>query len=254
MAVVLGTNAGFVSAAPVADPGGTNTGLGDTSRAVKDTSPAVLTKITEVGWWCDNATPNTNFEVGLYSHDAGNDVPLNRLYVDNTNAKGTDAGWKTVAVDWDIVPETVYWIAVQLDGTLSKIDYINTGGRTSLMTYQASLANPWIAAGTSGYIMAIYAVVESGVTYSELSGTIAAESTVSGKINTKVTLSGTIAAQSMVSGNIDTTAIYTLSGTIAVQSGLSGNLGSASVSIDIQTSFIKRLVVAGKDCIYYEDI
>ena len=30
---------------------------------------------------------DANFEVGLYSHDAGNDVPLNRLFVDNTNEK-----------------------------------------------------------------------------------------------------------------------------------------------------------------------
>ncbi len=216
MAIVIGTSAGFVTAAPSGDPnGGSSTAQDTTSRAIKDTCPAVLTKISEVGWYCNNATPEANYEVGLYSHDAGNDVPLNRLFVDNTNAKGTGAGWKTATVNWTITPETVYWIAIQLDNTTpnSAIDFETTGSRTSIMTSQSSLAHPWNSAGITAYIMAIYAKVEAGVTYSELAGTIAAASSVS------------------------------------------GNLGSTSVGLDPTTTvFTKRLIVAGNNRIYSEDI
>jgi len=67
-------------------------------------------------------------------------------------------------------------------------------------------------------------------------------------------LAGTIAAVSDVSGNLDTTLVSTLSGTIAAVSTVSGNLGSTTVAIDVTTSYIKRLVVAGKDSIYYESV
>lgn len=237
MAIVIGTSAGFVSSAPTGDPnGGSSTTQDTTSRALKDTAPVGSGRITEIGWYCNNATPESNFEVGLYSHDAGNDVSLNRLYVDNTNAKGTGLGWKTVAVDWEITAETIYWLAIQLDNTTpnSNIDYETTGGRTSIMTGQSSLLNPWVSGGITTYIMAIYAVWDSGITYSELAGTVASTST--------------------VSGNLSTTAINQLSGTIATTSSVSGNLGSTTVDIDVTTSFIKRLVVAGNNQIQYESI
>ena len=115
MAIVLGTNCGFVTVSPTDDPEAAGNAISNTSKAVKGTVPAGMTKITEVGWWCANASQEINFEVGLYSHDAGNDKPDNRLYVDATNAKGTVGGWKKVTVDWDVTPETIYWIAVQVD-------------------------------------------------------------------------------------------------------------------------------------------
>lgn len=164
MAVVLGTNCGFVAVAPTENPAGTATGFDFTARAVKDTAPAGATKITQIGWWCNNATQAANFEVGLYSHDAGNDEPLNRLYVDNTNAKGTDGGWKTVVVDWDITPGTVYWIGVQLDNTATttQTDYTVAGGRQSFKNYQTSLTNPWGVGSENTEVYSFYAVVESG--------------------------------------------------------------------------------------------
>ena len=238
MAVVLGTNAGFVETAPVADPSGSATQKDNQGMAIKDTSPAGSGKITEIGWWCNNATEAANFEVGLYSHHVGNDKPNARLYVDNTNAKGTTAGWKTVVVDWDISAETIYWIAVQLDDTATQTDTdrnADGGDRRSFDLFSDTLPNPWDAGSTeSAWAEAIYAKWEAGTTYSELAGTIAAESS--------------------ISGNIDTTAISTLSGTIAATSTVSGNLGSTTVGIDVTTSYIKRLVVAGKSQIWYEDI
>jgi len=166
MAVVLGTNAGLVTEAPVNDPGGSAQSADALSFAMKITTPAGYTKITEVGWWCNGATEAANFEVGLYSHDAGNNKPYERLYVDNTNAKGTDAGWKTVTVDWDITPETVYWIAQQVDDTATATtsDFgADTGERLSSNS-STTLPEIW-AAGSSqvdNYIISLYALVEIG--------------------------------------------------------------------------------------------
>jgi len=120
MAVVLGTNSGFVTVAPTSDPGAFYAPeIDDNAFVTKDTSPETAIKITEIGWWCDNATEEANFEVGLYAAD-GEVVPGEAgtlLYSDTTNAKGTTAGWKSVAVDWEISGNTVYWLGVQLDNT-----------------------------------------------------------------------------------------------------------------------------------------
>lgn len=238
MAVENGTNAGFVVTAPVADPSGTSQTVDTYKFAVKDTSPVDSGKIVEIGWWCDNATEETNFEVGLYDHDAGNDEPDARLFVDTTNAKGTGSGWKTVTVDWEITSETIYWIAIQVDNTATatKIDY-NTGIPTGRYAVGSgtTLPDPFSSGGEADRAMAIYAVWDTAVTYSELAGTIA--------------------STSVVSGNLDTTSISTLAGTIAATSSVSGNLGSTSVVLDpTATVFTKRLIVAGNNRIYSEDI
>ena len=171
MAVVLGTNAGFVTEAPVADPEGFPTSgvsIDYLSRAMKHTTPAGVSKITEIGWY-QNAyqEDDVNYEVGLYSHDAGNDVPLNRLYADTVNSKGTAQGWKVASgLDWDVTAETIYWIAVQVYPTAPDtfIDLVTTGGVDSRMVNQASLVNPWVSAAKDTYILALYAKVESGST------------------------------------------------------------------------------------------
>jgi hypothetical protein len=163
MALALGTNCGFVTEAPVADPGGTASTIDTWSWATKHTSPADAVRITEIGWWCDNATQEANFEVGLYSHDAGNDKPDSRLQVDNTNAKGTGgAEWKSVSVNWSITAETIYWIAVQVDNTATatSCDWGSaTGSRTSIKSDESTLPATWNAGSSQGaYAVAIYAV------------------------------------------------------------------------------------------------
>jgi len=235
MAVVLGTNAGFVSSAPIADPSGTTVTTDAIARAVKHTTPAGVTLITEIGWWCNGATEASNFEVGLYSHDAGNDEPDARLYVDNTNAKGTGAGWKTVAVNWAVTAETIYWIAIQLDNTATTTTTYYSGSVGDRISWRAgtTLENPWGAASEiADRVNAIYALYES-VTYSELSGTI----------------TGTGA----LSGNLSSDLISELSGTIAGVGAMSGNLGSVLVGISSNINY-KRLVVVGSNGFYYEDI
>ncbi|MHA1305575.1 MAG: hypothetical protein ACTSPI_17885, partial [Candidatus Heimdallarchaeaceae archaeon] len=168
MALVLGTNYGFVTVAPEADPSGAGThSIDNRAVGVKDTSPATATSITEIGWWCANATEEANFEVGIYSDD-GNGEPETLLHSDTVNAKGTSDGWKTASVNFSINPSTTYWIAVQLDNT-SQITYIDHNvsggtGRATSATGITSLQSDW---GTSSSKdtdakAAIYAVYETG--------------------------------------------------------------------------------------------
>ena len=238
MALVLGTNCGLVAVAPTTDPVGTQLGLDRIARALKVTVPAGVTTITEIGWWCDIAYAfDSNFEVGLYSHDAENDLPNARLYVDATNARGTAAGWKPVTVEWTVVPETIYWIAVELDDTVTAIytDYSSdVGERHTRYAPATSLTNPWTAGTpTDDEVIAIYALMAGVLIYSELSGTVEGVGT--------------------PSGNLEIATISELSGTIAGVGAMSGNLGSVLVNISSDINY-KRLVVAGSNGFYYEDI
>ena len=169
MAVVLGTNSGFVSVAPAADPGGSGRGIDNYSSVTCDTSPADATKITEIGWWCDAATEAANFEVGLYDSD-GIVVPgeaATRLFVDAVNAKGLDAGWKRVAVDWAITGSHKYWIGMSCENTAtaSYTNYNSSGGagydqRSGVST----LNNPFGGGALSDVdgLLTIYALYTTG--------------------------------------------------------------------------------------------
>jgi len=257
MAVVLGTNAGFVTVAPIADPNGNNQNCDTWALASKDTSPAVLTKISEVGWYCNAATEESNFEIGLYAHDVGNDKPAARLYVTATNAKGTSAGWKTAAVDWTIVPETIYWIAVQLDDTATTTSTdasASTGGyRFSYKTAQTTLTDPWGASNEqANYALATYALVEEGDAPSELLGTIVAESTTSGGLSGTFNLAGTIANSTSVSGIFRNTTVGIV-GIITDTTTVSGVLRYTAVNVKEQKVY-RRLVAVGNDILYYEAI
>ena len=94
-------------------------------------------------------------------------------------------------------------------------------------------------------------------TISELSGTVAAQSVVSGNMvsSTASELSGMIAAVSVVTGNIMLSSTSELSGTITAVSTVGpASLGSVTVDISVEMAFIKRLVVAGNNQIWYEAI
>jgi hypothetical protein len=150
MAVVRGTNCGFVSSSPTGDPAGSNAVLDYYAYALKDTSPSNAIKVVEIGWYCDNATEAANYEVAIYSHDAGSDKPDAVIGSDTTNAKGTTAG---------------YWIGIQLDNTATAT-YLNYSADTGRRSYKAqveSLYDPWAADSTQsdGAVVAFYAVYET---------------------------------------------------------------------------------------------
>lgn len=167
MALVEGTNCGFVTVAPSSDPLGAGGGLDSFAIGTKVTSPATATKVTEIGFWADSASQEANFEVAIYTHDSGNDRPLDRLAGGSfTNAKGTTAGWKSAVVDVTISPSTIYWICVQLDDTATATSgnySTSIGGRYSYKT-ASTLPDPWAEDGNSNNLFeAYYAVWEAAV-------------------------------------------------------------------------------------------
>lgn len=223
MAVIVGTNAGFVASAPVADPTGANTLMDTHAEANKDTSPLAANKITEIGWWCDGATEDANFEVGLYAHDAGNDKPAARLYVEAVNAKGTSSGWKTVSVDWDISANTVYWIAAQLDNTATATNTnrnSNGADRRSIKVSATALFDPWLSTVETGSAVAIYAAWTQEAI--ELIGSVSGVSNTSAALSVATPLS---ASSSAVSGATASLFVTTqLIGSVAAVSGTVASL------------------------------
>jgi hypothetical protein len=192
MALVKGTNCGFVLTAPTADPGGTSVSCDYTSQAFKDVVPAGYTKITEIGWWCASATEESNFEVGLYSHDAVNDKPQTRLAVSATNAKGTGSGWKKVTVNWSVSPGQTYWMAFQLDDTATATYFTRTavgGERRSVKTPSDTLTDPWETSTEYAHLCSIYCKVEVGGITHHAATIISATSTV---IQARYRLTGTL--------------------------------------------------------------
>ena len=169
MAVTLGTNAGFVTTAPTGSPAVGATSVKNQALVIKDTSPVDIIRISEIGWYVVNATDEDNFEVGLYSDD-GTGEPNLLLEVSRTNAKGTTTGWKRVTgLNISISPETIYWVAAQLDNT-SPTTYTNIrniGITSHKYKFGATtLSDPYGANSNSNWIVSIYALVEveAGVT------------------------------------------------------------------------------------------
>lgn len=161
MALVLGTNVGFVTVAPTADPAGADTAIDGSSVVVKDTSPAGAIEITQIGWYRGSGTNTANFEVALYADSAG--VATTRLFVAATNSSNS-AGWITVAVNWTISPSTPYWLAVQMDahGGTSNIDTATSGGSgADILTGQTTLNDPYGggAVADADGMYAVYALV-----------------------------------------------------------------------------------------------
>ena len=169
MALVVGTNCGCVTVAPTADPGGSGFPI-DTSRCVmKITIPAGYTRIIEVGAYIENATGEANWRTALYAADGGT-VPGEagtRLYHEATNAKGTDAGWKTRAsLAWDVTAETDYWVAFSCDdtATTTNIDSATSGGPgVDSIGGSSALGDPFGGGALldADGMFAIYALVEA---------------------------------------------------------------------------------------------
>jgi len=167
MALVLGSNSGFVTTAPTADPDAAENEQKNTrTQAFKVVSPAKASKITELGWYCVTSTSESNFEMGIYSHDSTLDTP-NAVVgsLSQTNAKGTTAGWKTTTVNIPITPHTTYWIACQLDDSTAN-SFVGKSGftdaRFATLTSQTTLADPFgTSEGFTGRLLAFYALVET---------------------------------------------------------------------------------------------
>jgi len=162
MALVEGTNCGFVTSAPSADPTASSNPIDNYARVSKFTSPAGAITVTEIGWWCDGATEEANFEVCIYDHDAGNDKAKDIVGVSRTNAKGTTSGWKkATGLSISITGNTIYWIGVQLDdvATETRTNYDSQSYRWGVTASGATtLPDPWDGSAESNALMAFYAI------------------------------------------------------------------------------------------------
>ena len=168
MALTLGTNAGFVTVAPTADPSDGLSNFDTEAKALKDTSPATAIKITEIGWYAWNATQEANYEVGIYNvGDNNHEAVVGSL--SQTNAKGTNKGWKVVTgLDITISPSTIYWLAVQLDDTATASRISKTDGgadKVDRKTSQTTLVDPWgVSTSSNSDLVGIYALWEAAGT------------------------------------------------------------------------------------------
>lgn len=164
MAVVLGTSAGFVTTAPTADPSGSNGIIDEWARSVKDTTPSGTINITELGWYSGDGNESVDYEIGIYTHDSGNNKPLD-LISSSVASRGTSLGWKTVSVNIDLDPSTIYWLGLQCDITTSNtaIDGASSGARQSFkIGGQTDLTDPWGSeSGNNDDMYAIYALIGS---------------------------------------------------------------------------------------------
>lgn len=161
MTLTKGTNCGFVTVRPTADPSATSVALDTRAMAGRFDSPGAV-NVSEIGWYCDNATEAANYQVGLYSHDAVNNMPDALLVSSGDVAKGTTSGWKYAAVDIDISASTIYWIAVQLDDTATTTNantLAKAGEKRDYKTSQTSLPATWgITDITTAHLFGIYAL------------------------------------------------------------------------------------------------
>ena len=165
MALVKGTNCGFVATAPTANPTGTANGQDSFSSALKDVAPVGATTVTEIGMWIDNATQAANMQAGIYDHDSGGNVPVNLLGNSGDFAKGTSGGvWvKATGLSISITAGTTYWIAIQMDDTLTvtNTDITSTPGVKNWSADfggSTALPDPWGEDSAPAYLIAIYAV------------------------------------------------------------------------------------------------
>ena len=173
MTVTVGINAGFVTSQPTADPsGGDTTTVDYRATYIKDTSPVGGCTITEIGWWCNNATEAANYEVAIYTDDSN--YPDNVVgSIDATNAKGTGSGWKRAdGQNIELNGETGYWIAMQCDNTATTTyaDNESSGGSgmcvdvSQTALYDPAPAGSWVG---DNYTAAIYGLYEAAAANSQ---------------------------------------------------------------------------------------
>jgi len=162
MALVVGTNCGFVTEAPTTDPSASSTSVNSNSTiSNKDTSPAGATKVTEIGYWVDATSTAGNFEVGIYDWDTENDRPGDLIGVSRTNARDTTINrWVRVSVDIAINENTDYGIAWQTDAGFWTNYQSLSGERRDNKDGQTTLPDTWGGTTTGTTYRALYAVWE----------------------------------------------------------------------------------------------
>jgi hypothetical protein len=176
MALVKGTNCGFVSAAPSADPNETGSVLDAYQVALKDTAPAGTNHVTAIGFYQSSATNGAAaYTAGIYSHDAVNTRPNTLLAAQSSgqSTAATTVGWYAyTGLTIDIVDATTYWVGIGMENVAGQnnvdtvasagdqYNYDNVGGAPGY------LQDPWDGGAAAHFhsLAAIYALYASAVT------------------------------------------------------------------------------------------
>jgi hypothetical protein len=161
MAVVLGTNSGFIAlTAPTADPAGSSSLDWDGNLfAQRFTTGAFPIVVSQIGWYQDQATHGAAaWECAIYTNNAtpAPDEPGTVVGSISTGwSIAADArGWQTATgLSISLAANTTYWIGIGIAGATGSIslDYNATGGDLSGYTVDAAgtLDSTWTGTFTN---------------------------------------------------------------------------------------------------------
>lgn len=161
-----GTDIGFVTSVPSADPVGSSGSINIEGFALASefTSPADATTVTDIGWWIDadsSGHVDTDTEAGIYDDDM--DSPDVLLFSDTSLGSNPDDDWKDYSgQNWAVNGSTKYWLAIQSDGVAAGTIECDrqTGEGGNQYYYDSSeltLPNPWVSASNTSKVYCIYA-------------------------------------------------------------------------------------------------
>lgn len=166
MALVEGTNVGFVLVAPVADPNGETTSILDGwARGCRFTAPIGAVKLTELGFYIStNAGADKNYEIAIYDHDSGNNRPGNIMGAKQFGVVDNVGWWVSGGFDIAITEATDYWLMVQLDSATgqTRFDRKADAGLSGFKT-ASSLPDPFGAMSNGVSLYSVYGLYEEVV-------------------------------------------------------------------------------------------
>ncbi len=173
MAIVRGTNAGFVTAAPSSDPGGIAQNFDNDALAFRDDLPAGSWKVTEIGWYQSRASGASaiSYECAIYSDDAsggaGNEVP-NAIIDSKATGSSTDGSeqwWNYTGLDITSVSGgSWYWVAFGIGDVAANNNFDMSGSgahRYSRDDDHGTLQDPWGETSSDTRMIATYAKYEA---------------------------------------------------------------------------------------------
>lgn len=170
MALVIGTNCGFVETAPTTDPtGGTIQNWDGLACATKFTSPSGDWTLTEIGiWMASGGNQTVGIDFGIYANDSDGSEPGTLLANATGTADNSSAYWLVLdGLSYDLTASTVYWLAVQCDidsGTKQFDRESNAGAGTANINPSTALPADWTGLSTftdTNDLHGIYGLIEA---------------------------------------------------------------------------------------------
>lgn len=170
MALVKGTNCGFLSASPEGDPLGTGLPANfSVAFAGRYTSPAGNNIVTELGFWQGGSDDNesVNYNMGIYDDDEGEPGSLIVAQVTGNVTTALTAEWcRYTGLSIPILPETIYWIAIGIGDQEHGSNWIDiTWDSNELYRYEDiagyTLSDPFVVEGGPTMLLGVYAKYEA---------------------------------------------------------------------------------------------